>query len=125
MDLYLLNEAEGQDPDEFKAEVLETLKLFDEVLTTIKAGSSSKEEVSRREALISLAANLDRYSEQFGLWIEQLEPGPYMEEAMSLNDKVTEALQKYKLLRSSVLRNKENSSEEDEEDSSDDSSDDD
>jgi hypothetical protein len=125
MDHYLLNEAEGQDPEEFKAEVKETLKLFDEVFNTIKAGGvSGADEVSRREALISLAANLDRYSEQFGLWIEQLEPGPYMEDAMALNDKVTEALQKYKLLRSSALRSKKDVSSE-EDDSSEDSSDDD
>jgi hypothetical protein len=105
MDQFLINEAEGQDPEEFKKEVRETLKLFDEVYTTIKAGpKSSSDEISRSEALISLAANLDRYSEQFGLWIEQLEPGPYMEEAMGLNDRVTDALQRYKILRSSALR---------------------
>lgn len=123
MDNYLLNEAEGQDPDEFKAEVKETLKLFDEVYAVIRTSKlSGQDEISRREALISLAANLDRYSEQFALWIEQLEPGPYMEEAMGLNDKVTEALQKYKVLRSSALKRDETSSEDS---SSGDSSDDD
>ena len=123
MDSHLLNEAEGQDPDEFKAEVTETIKLFDEVYGVITGGTklSRTDEVSRREALISLAANLDRYSEQFGLWIEQLEPGTYMEEAMTLNDKVTDALQRYKVLRSSSLKKTKASSESSE---SDDSSDD-
>ena len=125
MDAYLINEAEGQDPEEFTAEVKETLKLFDEVYTTIVASTSTvsaTDEVSRREALISLAANLDRYSEQFGLWIEQLEPGQYMEEAMSLNDKVTESLQKYKILRASGLGNRRQESSSDEDDSSSDGS---
>ena len=104
MDQYLINEAEGQEPEEFKAEVKETLKLFNAVFTAIAEKSDKKEDdLSRKEALISLAANLDRYSEQFGLWIEQLEPGEYMEEAMGLNDQVTEALQKYKRLRSGAL----------------------
>ena len=122
MDQFLINEAEGQDPEEFKAEVRETLKLFDEVYGTIKTASkTTADEVSRSEALISLATNLDRYSEQFGLWIEQLDPGPYMEEAMGLNDRVTDALQRYKLLRSSALReSQQNSSDDDSSDSSDD-----
>lgn len=124
MDNYLLNEAEGQDPEEFKAEVKETLKLFDEVYAVIRTSKlSDQDEISRREALISLAANLDRYSEQFALWIEQLEPGPYMEEAMGLNDKVREAIQKYKVLRSSALKKRDETSSEDS--SSGDSSDDD
>ena len=106
MDTHLLNEAEGQDPDEFMAEVKETLKLFDEVFNIIKNGT---EDVARREALISLAGNLDRYSEQFGLWIEQLEAGKYMDEAMGLNEKVTEALQRYKRLRSGALTKKQSS----------------
>lgn len=124
MDNYLLNEAEGQDPEEFKAEVKETLQLFDEVYAVIRTSKlSDQDEISRREALISLAANLDRYSEQFALWIEQLEPGPYMEEAMGLNDKVREAIQKYKVLRSSALKKRDETSSEDS--SSGDSSDDD
>ena len=122
MDRFLINEAEGQEPEEFKAEVRETLTLFDEVYRTIKSANASKaDEISRSEALISLAANLDRYSEQFGLWIEQLDPGAYMEEAMGLNDRVTDALQRYKLLRSSALQQShDNSSDEDSSDSSDD-----
>ncbi len=106
MDQYLLNEAEGQDPEEFKTEVKATLKLFDEIysnMTKVRP-TSALDEVSRKDALMSVAANLDRYSEQFGLWIEQLEPGEYMEEAMRLNDGVTEALQKYKKLRSGVVK---------------------
>lgn len=106
MDQYLINEAEGQDPEEFKTEVKATLKLFDEIYSNITKVKpiSALDEVSRKDALISVAANLDRYSEQFGLWIEQLEPGEYMEEAMRLNDGVTEALQKYKRLRSGVVK---------------------
>ena len=106
MDQFLINEAEGQDPEEFKQEVTETLTLFEEVHGAITSAKqvAPADEVSRREALISLAANLDRYSEQFGLWIEQLEPGSYMEEAMALNDRVTDALQRYKVLRSSSLQ---------------------
>ena len=107
MDQYLINEAEGQDPEEFKLEVAQTLKLFNDVYSSIL---STKDDDDRREALISLAANLDRYSEQFGLWIEQLDPGPYMEEAMHLNDQVTDALQRYKLLRSGALDEEESSS---------------
>ena len=120
MDQFLINEAEGQDPDEFKAEVRETLTLFDEVFNIVSSKTTAAEDVSRREALISLAANLDRYSEQFGLWIEQLEPGPYMEEAMGLNDRVTDALQRYKVLRSSGL----NAARSDSDDSSSSSDDD-
>ena len=107
MDQYLLNEAEGQDPEEFKQEVAQTIKLFTDVFNTIVTDNDENED--RREALISLAANLDRYSEQFGLWIEQLDPGQYMEEAMHLNDQVTDALQKYKLLRSGALDKKDDS----------------
>lgn len=117
MDSHLLNEAEGQDPDEFMAEVRETIKLFDDVFEIIKRGS---EDVPRREALISLAANLDRYSEQFGLWIDQLEAGKYMDDAMALNDKVTEALQRYKRLRSGALREEESRSSDSSNDSDDD-----
>jgi hypothetical protein len=107
IDTFLLNEAEGQDPAEFMAEVKETIKLFDEVFEILKKGN---EDLPRREALISLAANLDRYSEQFGLWIEQLDPGEYMDNAMTLNDKVTDALQRYKRLRSGALKKREESS---------------
>lgn len=124
MDQFLINEAEGQDPEEFKAEVRETLTLFDEVFNIVSAKTKAADDMSRREALISLATNLDRYSEQFGLWIEQLEPGPYMEEAMGLNDRVTDALQRYKVLRSSGLNALSNaSSDGDSSSSSDDDSD--
>jgi hypothetical protein len=106
MDTYLINEAEGQDPEEFKAEVRETLKLFDDVYNAIVnvTRMSKGDSISRREALVSIAANLDRYGEQFGLWIEQLEPGEYMDEAIDLNEKVLEALDKYSLLRSGVVQ---------------------
>lgn len=107
IDTFLLNEAEGQDPAEFMAEVKETIKLFDEIFEILRNGN---EDVPRREALISLASNLDRYSEQFGLWIEQLDPGEYMDSAMTLNDKVTDALQRYKRLRSGSLKKREESS---------------
>ena len=106
MDEYLINEAEGQDPDEFKAEVKETLILFNDVFNAIVNVSrmSKDDSISRRDALISIASNLDRYSEQFGLWIEQLEPGEYMDEAIALNDQVTEALGRYRKLRTGVIK---------------------
>ena len=131
MDTYLINEAEGQDPEEFKAEVKETLVLFNDVYNAIvKVSRMSKEDsISRREALISIAANLDRYAEQFGLWIEQLEPGEYMDEAIGLNEKVMDALDRYTMLRTGIVKGapvdgEDSSSSDDYDDSSsDDSSD--
>jgi hypothetical protein len=115
------NESEGQDPEEFKIEVKETIKLFDEVYSNITSNrpTSADDESSRKDALISIATNIDRYSEQFGLWIEQLEPGEYMEEAMRLNDQVTDALQRYKKLRSGVVKSLSYESSDDSETSSD------
>lgn len=106
MDEYLINEAEGQDPEEFKAEVKETLILFNDVFNAIVNVSrmTKDDSISRRDALISIASNLDRYSEQFGLWIEQLEPGEYMDEAIMLNDQVTEALGRYRKLRTGAIK---------------------
>ena len=122
MDEYLINEAEGQDPDEFKAEVKETLVLFNDVYNAIVnvARMSREDSISRRDALISIASNLDRYSEQFGLWIEQLEPGEYMDEAISLNDQVTEALGRYKKLRTGAVKSAPVDSSDDSSSSSDD-----
>jgi hypothetical protein len=124
MDEYLINEAEGQDPEEFKCEVKETLVLFNDVFNAIVNVSrmSKEDSISRRDALISIASNLDRYSEQFGLWIEQLEPGEYMVEAIGLNDQVTDALGRYKKLRTGEIKSAPVDGESD--DSSSDSSDD-
>jgi hypothetical protein len=124
MDEYLINEAEGQDPEEFKCEVKETLVLFNDVFNAIVNVSrmSKEDSISRRDALISIASNLDRYSEQFGLWIEQLEPGEYMVEAIGLNDQVTDALSRYKKLRTGEIKSAPVDGESD--DSSSDSSDD-
>jgi hypothetical protein len=115
IDEYVRNETEGQDPEEFKLEVQESLKLFDEIYS----GLLKKDELSKREALISLASNLDRYSEQFSLWIEILEPGEYMDEAMRVNDRVTDALKRYKLYRSGAVRGAAESSSGDDSSSSD------
>ena len=49
MDEYLTNEAEGQDPEEFIAEVKATLILFDDI-----AGMTTRDK-SQTEALISIA----------------------------------------------------------------------
>ena len=124
MDEYLINEAEGQDPEEFKGEVKETLVLFNDVFNAIVNVSrmSKEDSISRRDALISIASNLDRYSEQFGLWIEQLEPGEYMVEAIGLNDQVSDALGRYKKLRTGEIKSAPVDGESD--DSSSDSSDD-
>ena len=127
MDEYLINEAEGQDPEEFKAEVKETLILFNDVFNAIVNVSrmTKEDSISRRDALISIASNLDRYSEQFGLWIEQLEPGEYMDEAIMMNDQVTEALTRYRKLRIGEIKSAPVDGEESESSSDDSSSSDD
>ena len=93
IDKYLINEAEGQDPEEFIIEVRATLALFDDV------SKVQLRDTSQNEALISLASNLDRYSEQLELWMQQLEAGDWMTKAIELNERVIQALERFRQLR--------------------------
>ena len=93
LDSYLINEAEGQDPEEFKAEVKATLQLFADI------SKIDNRDIAQTEALISISSNLERYSEQLQLWMAKLEQGEYMREALSLNDDVVRALKQFRLLR--------------------------
>ena len=88
MDSQMINDAEGQDPDEFISEVNETLKLFEALAKNGEA-----------EAITSLALNLDRYQEQLEIWISLLEEGDYLNKGMDLMSKVNTALDKYRNLR--------------------------
>jgi hypothetical protein len=96
IDSQLMNDAEGQDPDEFILEVESSVKLFDDV------SSRPNTSEDRNQALISLAINLDRYLEQLEVWIELLETsesGEYLEKAKSLLGKLNDRLNKYRNLR--------------------------
>jgi hypothetical protein len=93
LDSFLINEAEGQDPVEFVAEVNATLSLFSDIVKL------ETRDISQTEALISLASNLERYSEQLGLWMEKLEDREHIRDALDLNDQVLRALQNYRVLR--------------------------
>jgi len=93
-DSYLINEAEGQDPEEFKSEVKATLDLFGEILKV------QNRDTAQTEAIISIAGNLERYAEQLQLWMERLEQGDYMREALALNDEVSKALRQFRVIRS-------------------------
>ena len=93
LDSYLINEAEGQDPEEFKIEVKATLALFSDI------AKIEVRDVAQTEALISIASNLERYSEQLQLWMAKLEQDDYMRDALSLNDEVVRALKQFRLMR--------------------------
>ena len=93
---HLADPPEGQDPDEFLAEVAGTLRLFDEI-----AQRAEKQPQDTRDTLITLATNLDRYQEQLEIWQNMLEgyDAHYTTQAAELMDKVTRALDRYRTLR--------------------------
>jgi hypothetical protein len=89
---WIEQDAGGQDPEEFMAEVTATLKLFFDVVKTKKD----------KEALMTLAMNIDRYQEQLEVWINMLSDpsqNEYRKKAQELLDKTTQALDQYRSLR--------------------------
>ena len=83
---------EGQDPEEFMAEVSATVRLFTAVVTHKKGD---------KQALITLAMNLDRYQEQLEIWLNMLEgvDAEWRTRANDLMNKVNQALDQYRSLR--------------------------